>query len=35
MQPQVFFPQGVSSFEQLSAQGYAFVDKTPYVIRKK
>jgi hypothetical protein len=31
MQPQVFFPQGVSSFEQLVAQGYVFVDKTPYI----
>jgi hypothetical protein len=26
-----FFPHGVSSFEQLVAQGYVFVDKTPYI----
>jgi hypothetical protein len=31
MRPNVFFPQGVSSFEQLVAQGYVFVDKTPYI----
>jgi hypothetical protein len=31
MQSNVFFPHGVSSFEQLVAQGYVFVDKTPYV----
>jgi hypothetical protein len=31
MQPSVFFPHGVSSFEQLVAQGYVFVDKTPYL----
>jgi hypothetical protein len=31
MQPNVFFPHGVSSFEQLATQGYVFVDKTPYI----
>jgi hypothetical protein len=31
MQPSVFFPHGVSNFEQLAAQGYVFVDKTPYI----
>jgi hypothetical protein len=31
MQSNVFFPHGVSSFEQLVAQGYIFVDKTPYI----
>jgi hypothetical protein len=31
MRPNVFFPNGVSSFEQLVAQGYVFVDKTPYI----
>jgi hypothetical protein len=31
MQTNVFFPHGVSSFEQLATQGYVFVDKTPYL----
>jgi hypothetical protein len=31
MRPNVFFPQGVSSFEQLVTQSYVFVDKTPYI----
>jgi hypothetical protein len=31
MQPNVLFPQGVSSFEKLVRKPYVFVDKTPYI----
>jgi hypothetical protein len=31
MQPNIFFPHGISSFEQLATQDYVFVDKTPYL----
>jgi hypothetical protein len=31
MQPNVFFPQGISSFEKLAQKPYAFIDKTPYI----
>jgi hypothetical protein len=31
MRSNVFFPQGVSSFEKLAQKPYVFVDKTPYI----
>jgi len=31
MKQGVFFPYGVSNFEQLATQGFVFVDKTPYL----
>ncbi|PKQ69930.1 AAA family ATPase [Raineya orbicola] len=31
MQTEVFFPYGISNFEQLVTQGYEFVDKTPFI----
>jgi hypothetical protein len=31
MQPNIFSPYGVSSFEKLTPKSYVFTDKTPYI----